>query len=40
MAPGFKRAITLAHADLASGQVVRGRGSDTSDLYDEQGLPL
>lgn len=39
-APGFERAIALAHADLAGGKVVRGRGSDTSDLYDDQGMPL
>lgn len=34
----FTRLVARVHAQLD--QVDRGRGSDTSDLYDEEGVPL
>jgi hypothetical protein len=38
--PGLERAMALAHAELAQGAVVPGKGSDMSDLFDDQGMPL
>lgn len=38
---GFKKAVAMAHAQLDQISAAdRGRGSDTSDLYDDQGMPL
>ena len=34
----FTQLVARVHAQLD--QVDRGRGSDTSDLYDEEGVPL
>jgi hypothetical protein len=37
---GYERAMEMARAEVEAGRVTAGRGSDTSDLYDDEGMPL